>query len=67
DDDEINRLFLLRSVDIPTQYLDGDCVFRFVETLLFLQRILIVDLLNFSILNLDYMGKVKTVQRVFTI
>ncbi|CAJ0857032.1 664_t:CDS:2, partial [Entrophospora sp. SA101] len=37
DDDEINRLFLLRSVDIPTQYLDGDCVFRFVETLLFLQ------------------------------
>ncbi|CAG8540121.1 4238_t:CDS:2 [Ambispora leptoticha] len=45
DHEDISRLFLLRSVDIPTQYTDNKkAVFEFVETLLLLRRILIVDL-----------------------
>ncbi|POG67953.1 hypothetical protein GLOIN_2v1800021 [Rhizophagus irregularis DAOM 181602=DAOM 197198] len=45
DKENISRLFLLRSVSIPTQYMDNrKTIFEFIEALLLLRRILIVDL-----------------------
>ncbi|CAJ0845007.1 13516_t:CDS:2 [Entrophospora sp. SA101] len=45
DHERISRLFLLKSVNIPTQFTnDRKAIFEFIETLLLLRRILIVDL-----------------------
>ncbi|CAG8666287.1 10955_t:CDS:2, partial [Acaulospora morrowiae] len=42
--DGVDKLFRLRSVDIPVQFTDRDTVYNFVETLLLLQKILIINL-----------------------
>ncbi|CAG8635826.1 8552_t:CDS:2, partial [Paraglomus occultum] len=45
DHENISRLFLLRSVKIPIQYTnDRRFIFEFIEALLLMRRILIVDL-----------------------
>jgi len=44
DGDGVDKLFRLRSVDIPIQFTDRDTVYNFVEALLLLRKILIVNL-----------------------
>ncbi|CAG8462085.1 2036_t:CDS:2 [Ambispora leptoticha] len=44
DGDGVDKLFRLHSVDIPIQFTDRDTVYNFVEALLLLRKILIVNL-----------------------